>query len=46
MHRRGITAEEAFDVLRETSQRLNVKLAELATTFAASHSEMDLPGNR
>jgi hypothetical protein len=46
MHRRGITAEEAFDILRETSQRLNVKLADLATTLATRHAEMDLPGNR
>ncbi|PRY39520.1 GAF and ANTAR domain-containing protein [Umezawaea tangerina] len=43
MHRRGITADEAFDTLRSTSQRLNVKLADLATTFAARHEEIDLP---
>ncbi|WNV83947.1 GAF and ANTAR domain-containing protein [Umezawaea sp. Da 62-37] len=41
MHRRGITADEAFDTLRTTSQRLNVKLAELARTFATRHREID-----
>ncbi|WP_424187168.1 ANTAR domain-containing protein [Actinokineospora sp. G85] len=35
MQRRGITAEEAFTVLREASQRLNVKLTEVATRVAA-----------
>ncbi|WP_156753651.1 ANTAR domain-containing protein [Actinokineospora pegani] len=30
MQRRGITADEAFTVLREASQRMNVKLAEVA----------------
>ena len=43
MARRGITADEAFDVLRRTSQDLNVKLAELAETLAARHKEIDLP---
>jgi hypothetical protein len=33
MERRGITAKEAFDLLRRTSQHLNVKLVELATTL-------------
>ncbi len=42
MHRRGITADEAFDVLRKTSQSLNMKLADLATTLAHRHSEIDL----
>lgn len=42
MHRRGISADEAFDVLRRTSQELNVKLAEVATTVAAHH-ELDPP---
>ncbi len=35
MERRGISAEEAFDVLRRTSQDLNMKLALLAQTIAA-----------
>ncbi|WP_329048013.1 GAF and ANTAR domain-containing protein [Amycolatopsis sp. NBC_01488] len=43
MQRRGITADEAFDVLRRASQDLNVKLADLARTLAARHTEVDLP---
>lgn len=43
MNRRGITADEAFDLLRRTSQDLNVKLTELAHTLAARHTELDLP---
>jgi GAF domain-containing protein len=43
MHRRGISAEEAFDVLRRASQDLNVKLADLAGTLATRHTELDLP---
>ena len=42
MHRRGISADEAFDLLRRTSQDLNVKVADLATTLAARHRELDL----
>jgi AmiR/NasT family two-component response regulator len=30
MSRRDISAEEAFDILRRTSQKLNVKLVEIA----------------
>ncbi|MEV4052171.1 GAF and ANTAR domain-containing protein [Amycolatopsis sp. NPDC049688] len=45
MQRRGITADEAFDVLRRASQDLNVKLADLAKTLAAHHSEVDLPAS-
>ncbi|GAB3387452.1 ANTAR domain-containing protein [Amycolatopsis echigonensis] len=41
MHRRGIGADEAFDLLRETSQQLNVKLAELAAMLASRHTEID-----
>lgn len=41
MHRRGISADEAFDLLRRTSQDLNIKLAELAKTLATRHSELD-----
>jgi hypothetical protein len=44
MQRRGISAEEAFDLLRRTSMDLNVKLADLARTLAARHTELDLPG--
>ncbi|MFC4857140.1 ANTAR domain-containing response regulator [Actinophytocola glycyrrhizae] len=43
MNRRGITADEAFDLLRRTSQDLNIKLAELAHTLATRHTELDLP---
>lgn len=43
MARRGVSAEEAFDVLRRTSQDLNVKLAELARTLTERHAEIDLP---
>ena len=42
MQRRGITADEAFDVLRRASQDLNVKLADLARTLATRHAEVDL----
>ena len=45
MGRRGISAEEAFDLLRRTSQDLNIKLADLAHTLAARHTELDLPGH-
>jgi hypothetical protein len=43
MNRRGSTADEAFELLRRTSQDLNVKLAELAHTLATRHTELDLP---
>ncbi|MDT8912482.1 ANTAR domain-containing protein [Amycolatopsis sp. PS_44_ISF1] len=43
MQHRGIGADEAFDLLRRTSQDLNVKLAELAGTLATRHTEIDLP---
>lgn len=43
MQRRGCTAEEAFDLLRHTSQDLNVKLAHLAHILATRHTELDLP---
>ena len=43
MQRRGITADEAFEVLRRTSQDLNVKLADLARALATRHTEVDLP---
>jgi hypothetical protein len=41
MQRRGISAEEAFDLLRRTSQDLNIKLAELAHTLTSRHTELD-----
>lgn len=40
MARRGIDADEAFAVLRHTSQDLNVKLAALATTLAERHTDL------
>ncbi|AXB41671.1 ANTAR domain-containing protein [Amycolatopsis albispora] len=43
MARRGLSADEAFAVLRRTSQDLNTKLAELAHTLATRHTELDLP---
>jgi len=42
MQRRGIDAEEAFDLLRRTSQDLNVKLSELARTLTSRRAELDL----
>ncbi len=45
MQRRGISADEAFDLLRRMSQDLNVKLAALAHTLATRHTELDLPGD-
>jgi GAF domain-containing protein len=41
MGRRGITADAAFDVLRRTSQELNIKLHELAETIATRHYDLD-----
>lgn len=46
MERRGLSADEAFDVLRRTSQDLNVKLVELATTLATRRSELDVTPER
>jgi GAF domain-containing protein len=43
MYRRGVSADEAFDVLRRASQDLNVRLVELARTLATRHTELDLP---
>lgn len=43
MARRGLTADEAFDLLRRSSQHLNVKLVELAEIVAGRHDELDLP---
>lgn len=41
MHSRGISADEAFELLRRTSQDLNIKLAELARTLATHHTELE-----
>lgn len=40
MNRQGITAEEAFALLSRTSQDLNVKLVDLATTLTSRHNEL------
>lgn len=45
MQRRGIDADEAFDLLRRSSQDLNVKLAELARTLATRHTELEPPAS-
>ncbi|MFL6126369.1 ANTAR domain-containing protein [Actinophytocola sp.] len=44
MQRRGISAEEAFDLLRRTSQDLDITLSELAHTLTGRHTELDGPG--
>jgi len=41
MARRGLDADSAFDLLRRTSQQLNVKLVHLAGTLAERHGELD-----
>jgi hypothetical protein len=43
MNRRGISSEEAFDLLRQISQDMNVKLADLARTLADRHRDLDVP---
>lgn len=40
MQRRGVSADEAFGILRAASQGLNVKLADLAQTLSAGHAEL------
>ncbi|WP_098961165.1 ANTAR domain-containing protein [Pseudonocardia sp. N23] len=40
MERRGISAAEAFDVLRSASQSLNVKLAQVAETLVSRRAEL------
>ncbi|HEX4221106.1 MAG TPA: GAF and ANTAR domain-containing protein [Pseudonocardiaceae bacterium] len=42
MSRRGIGADEAFQILRKVSQDLNVKLANLAETLTERHTELDI----
>lgn len=43
MARQGVNADEAFDMLRRGSQRLNIKLRELATRVTRSGAE-EAPG--
>lgn len=38
VERRGLSADEAFDVLRTTSQQLNIKVAELAERLTDGHA--------
>jgi GAF domain-containing protein len=40
MARQNLTADEAFDLLRRTSQDLNIKLVDLATTLTSRHTEL------
>jgi hypothetical protein len=40
MERRGLTADEAFDTLRRTSQDLNIKLRDLAQTLAERRADL------
>lgn len=40
MERRGLSSQEAFDVLRRTSQDLNVKLREVAVTLVSRRDEL------
>jgi GAF domain-containing protein len=41
MAHRGVSADQAFDILRRASQDLNVKLVDLARTLTTRHSELD-----
>jgi AmiR/NasT family two-component response regulator len=41
MSRQGIGADEAFELLRRTSQDLNIKLVDLAHTLTTRHGELD-----
>jgi anti-anti-sigma regulatory factor len=43
MARRGLTADEAFRVLRRTSQDLNIKVVDLARALAARPDGLDTP---
>ena len=42
MNRRGVSADEAFAILRRVSQDLNVKLADLARALTERHDDLDL----
>jgi len=46
MERYRLTPEQAFDALRRTSQRLNVRLAEVAQTLTETgeYDDDPLPG--
>lgn len=44
MARHGIPADDAFELLRRTSQDLNIKLVRLAETLAEHHTDL-LPGS-
>jgi AmiR/NasT family two-component response regulator len=48
MEREGVTADEAYDMLRRSSQNLNVKLRDLAAKVAGSPApkaeEVTTPG--
>ncbi|HWM06428.1 MAG TPA: GAF and ANTAR domain-containing protein, partial [Actinophytocola sp.] len=46
MARRGISAEEAFDLLRRTSQDVIVKLRDLADTITSRRAEIEDIGGR
>ncbi len=46
MARRGISADEAFDVLRRTSQDVNVKLRDVAETVTTRRRELGDAGER
>jgi GAF domain-containing protein len=43
MTRRGLSPDAAFDLLRHTSQDLNIKLVELAETITTHHTQLDEP---
>lgn len=38
-----MTPDQAFDLLRRTSQDLNIKLTDIADTLASRHTELDPP---
>jgi hypothetical protein len=40
MQRRGVSADEAFGILRDASQNLNMKLADIARTVAERHPDL------
>ncbi|MEJ2870666.1 GAF and ANTAR domain-containing protein [Actinomycetospora sp. OC33-EN08] len=40
MERRGLSADDAFDTLRRTSQELNIKLRDLAATLASRRADL------
>jgi hypothetical protein len=40
MERRGVDADEAFQILRRASQSLNVRLVEIATTLAGRRADL------